>query len=171
MILQDFLYKILFVDLETELKKICPNDNDFFTNGKFKEFYFNLMQLSPTETKGEIRIKPVGSIASTWEIYAFDNEKEYALDLAPWSDWLGMTVDDGIFDYMSEEEFLARCIYTMSFFGFNESERSKNVRQFFDLNGEYGQDVERFVFDVLMELIGDDIVQLSILEDFLLCDE
>lgn len=171
MILQDLLYKILFVDIETELKKIYPEDNDFLMDGKFKELYFNLMQLSPTETKGEIRIKPVGSLTSTWEIYAMDDEKEYALELAPWSDWLGMTVDDVIFDYMSEEEFLARCMYTMSFFGFNESERDKRAKELFGLNDENGQDVEKFVFDVLMELMGDDMFEVSMTEDFLNFDE
>lgn len=149
--LQDLLYKTMYVDIEKQLINLYPEDRQSVMNGKYKEFYFLLMQMNPSYKKASININPIGDTNILWEIVAVLDDEEYALDMAPWEDWLGLSVSENIFDYMSSSEFIARCLWNMSFLGFNFEDRKNRIDKLSKIDKDLMCD--EFILDVLVELI------------------
>lgn len=49
-----------------------------------------------------------------------DQETTWSLSLTPWKEWLGMNIlPETILDY-SDKEIICRCIWEMTYFGYNE---------------------------------------------------
>lgn len=155
--LQDLLYKTMYVDIEKQLIKLYPEDRKSVMSGKYKEFYFLLMQINPSCKEASISIKPIGDNKLLWEIVAILGDEEYALDMAPWEDWLGLSVSEGIFDYMPPSEFIARCLWNMSFLGFNFEDRNNRINKLSNINKDLICD--EFILDVLVELIDTGIFE------------
>lgn len=162
--LQDLLYKTMYVDIEKQLNNLYPEDRQSIINGKYKEFYFLLMQISPKYKDAFIDIKPVGESECLWEIVAILGDEEYALDMAPWEDWLGLSVSESVFEYMSPSEFIARCLWNMSFLGFNFEDRNNRINKLSSIDKDLLCD--EFILDVLVELIDtgifDDDIDIDI---------
>jgi len=49
------------------------------------------------------------------------SEAEYAIELEPWSAWLGMKIDPDTLAKYSESEIVAHCLWEMTCFGFEET--------------------------------------------------
>lgn len=47
-------------------------------------------------------------------------EFDYALDFVPWEEWLGFFCDPASIDRVGEAEFVARCMFEMTFDGFDQ---------------------------------------------------
>lgn len=162
--LQDLLYKTMYVDVEKQLINLYPEDRQSVIKGKYKEFYFLLMQINPNCKGASINIKPVGNNEFLWEIVALLDNEEYALDMAPWEDWLGLSVSEDIFDYMSSSEFIARCLWNMSFLGFSFEDRNNRINKLSNIDKDLM--CSEFILDVLVELIDtgifDDDIDIDI---------
>jgi hypothetical protein len=63
-------------------------------------------------------------IEAGWDVfctYESDSEK-YALDFTPWSEWLGMEIDEVSLKELKPHEIVAHCLWEMTFFSFDEEE-------------------------------------------------
>ena len=49
-------------------------------------------------------------------------ETEFALELEPWDEWLGMEIDADTLDKYLPSEIVAHCLQEMTLFGFNEAD-------------------------------------------------
>jgi hypothetical protein len=49
------------------------------------------------------------------------SEVEFAIELEPWSEWLGMEIDPDTLAKYSESEIVAHCLWEMTCFGFEET--------------------------------------------------
>lgn len=49
------------------------------------------------------------------------SEAEFAIELEPWSEWLGMEIDPDTLAKYSESEIVAHCLWEMTCFGFDEA--------------------------------------------------
>lgn len=47
-------------------------------------------------------------------------EESYALEFAPWQEWLGMTIDPETLARYNEEDILAHCLGEMTFLGYEQ---------------------------------------------------
>lgn len=149
--IQDLLYETLYVNIEKELLRIYPNDCDFVKAGKFKELYFMLLKMNSTIRDGELNIRPLGSNLMAWEIYGSSDGISFSLDLASWDEWLSLSINEAVFDYMSKEEFAARCLWNMSFFGFKDEDIKKKTDE---LLGNK-KTLDDFVKEVIEELFDE----------------
>lgn len=49
-----------------------------------------------------------------------EKAESYALEFTPWTEWLGMAIDEGTLNSYTEAEVIAHCLYEMTFIGFDE---------------------------------------------------
>lgn len=61
--------------------------------------------------------------------YSEKDKECFALDLTPWSEWLGMKVNKKCLDYYGSAEFIAHCLYEMSFISFDENKIRETVKE------------------------------------------
>lgn len=57
-----------------------------------------------------------------YDVSGFKDETYYALDFTPWAEWLGMKVNERLFNQFTNEDIVAHCIWEMTFHGFEEEQ-------------------------------------------------
>ena len=64
----------------------------------------------------------------------------FSLTATPWSEWLGMEVDEATLNSMSVADILGNCIYEMTWWGYDEETIRKNLEERF--GGKETEDAE-----------------------------
>lgn len=114
----------------------------------------NLMVLSQRDYFGEEECIEVFGVQ--------DNDTEcYALEMTPWSEWLGFKVIQKSVDIYGKLVFVAECLYEMTFVSFDEAEIAKQVKELNEIserikNGKEKTYTAEEVFAELKEKYGFD---------------
>ena len=66
-----------------------------------------------------------------------EQETSYALEFTPWSEWLGMQIDKNSIKNFTELEIISRCLFEMTFVGFDENEIQEELNKINDTTEEY----------------------------------
>lgn len=132
--------ELTLLDIYTEEKKNISG---------YEEIFRQLVSMPVIETDMIIEIKR--------EIDDFDNEEyidisgrkknepkdqkeqeiSYALEFTPWSEWLGMQIDKNSIKNFTEFEIISRCLFEMTFIGFDENEIQEELNKINDTTEEY----------------------------------
>lgn len=58
---------------------------------------------------------------------AANRETSYAIEFAPWAEWLGMEVDQATLEEYNDLEIISHCLYEMTFYGFDQKTIKKEI--------------------------------------------
>ncbi len=61
-----------------------------------------------------------------------EQEVSYALEFTRWSEWLGMQIDMTSIKNFTELEIISRCLFEMTFMGFDENEIQEELNKIID---------------------------------------
>jgi len=75
----------------------------------------------------EAKMREKGEWREKEEEYA-NSPTTWALDLTSWSEWMGMGIEEESYKTVTPEEFVAHCLWEMTFFGFHEYQQ-RNMRR------------------------------------------
>lgn len=101
-------------------------DKDIETNKEIEDPYYDVTaqngDLHNTDEmyKDIIEEKIKDKTITEDELKHFNSPINYAIEFTPWSQWLSMIVDDESLIKCGETNFIAQCLYEMTFFGFME---------------------------------------------------
>jgi len=136
-----------WLSVELTLLDIYPEEKKNISG--YEEIFRQLVSMPVIETDMIIEIKR--------EIDDFDNEEyidisgrkknepkdqkeqeiSYALEFTPWSEWLGMQIDKNSIKNFTELEIISRCLFEMTFVGFDENEIQEELNKINDTVEEY----------------------------------
>jgi len=136
-----------WLSIELTLLGIYPEEKKNISG--YEEIFRQLVSMPVIETDMIIEIKR--------EIDDFDNEEyidisgrkknepkdqkeqeiSYALEFTPWSEWLGMQIDKNSIKNFTELEIISRCLFEMTFIGFDENEIQEELNKINDTVEEY----------------------------------
>lgn len=127
---KDIINKVSYLDVFKSLFKFYP-DLSHDTAVAHLRVMMGLREMEPKETDIVIHCEWVGPSefddVGYWNVYGKSETIfpgcNLALDYTPWLEWLGMecVVPYGLEDY----EFVAHCLWEMTFFGFNMNDVEK----------------------------------------------
>jgi hypothetical protein len=157
-ILRDLLLRTNFERVRASILRLYP-DQDINIDG-YKNVFEKLMTLKPFD-KGEkwkLELRKCKSILNENETYwdisglwlnSTDPEQLWGLSYTPWDQWLAMEVDEKQVNMISVSDFLAHCLYEMTYCGFDEAAIKQSVDDF-SKTVEYAlsEGVEVPVFDM-----------------------
>jgi len=135
------------LSVELTLLDIYPEEKKNISG--YEEIFRQLVSMPVIETDMIIEIKR--------EIDDFDNEEyidvsgrkkneskdqkeqevSYALEFTPWSEWLGMQIDKTSIKNFTGLEIISRCLFEMTFMGFDENEIEEELNKINDTTEEY----------------------------------
>ncbi|MCD4669727.1 MAG: hypothetical protein K8S14_04715 [Actinomycetia bacterium] len=136
-----------WLSIELTLLDIYPEEKKNISG--YEEIFSQFVSMPVIETDMIIEIKR--------EIDDFDNEEyidisgrkknrpkdqkeqeiSYALEFTPWSEWLGMQIDKNSTKNFTELEIISRCLFEMTFVGFDENGIQKELNKINDTVEEY----------------------------------
>jgi len=136
-----------WLSVELTLLDIYPEEKKNIYG--YEEIFIQLVSMPVIETDMIIEIKR--------EIDDFDNEEyidisgrkknepkdqkeqeiSYALEFTPWSEWLGMQIDKNSIKNFTELEIISRCLFEMTFIGFDENEIQEELNKINNTVEEY----------------------------------
>ena len=136
-----------WLSVELTLLDIYPEEKKNISG--YEEIFRQLVSIPVIETDMIIEIKR--------EIDDFDNEEyidvsgrkkneskdqkeqevSYALEFTPWSEWLGMQIDITSIKNFTGLEIISRCLFEMTFMGFDENEIEEELNKINDTTEEY----------------------------------
>ena len=139
----DLIRNNAWLTVESALLQDYPEEEKNLSG--YEEVFNYLKSIPVSESSMAIEIKRVTDDFDKEEyadvsgkIKAADGETEeqvesYALEFTPWSEWLGMAIDEDTLNRYTEPEIIAHCLYEMTFIGFDEetiqAERDKLKKQ------------------------------------------
>ena len=133
-------------DVERSLVQHYPDACEL-TEG-YRETYFHLRHLEPVATAMRLCVRATfrpgldeesflevigrnGTLNRDLEDFKYlgkaedssyaSSEAEFALDLEPWTEWLGMEIDADTLAKYSPSDLVAHCLWEMTFCGFDET--------------------------------------------------
>ena len=143
MTLKELIKNNSFSNVKQKMKEIYPKESENNFEG-YKVVYNKLTSMIAQNNKMIIVIKQVVDYDKSefTTIYGIKSEKDstYTLDFTEWKKWLGMEIDKVTLKQYSELEIIARCLWEMTFYGFNENDAKEKLDE----------------LDKIIEKIGDD---------------
>lgn len=100
-------------------------DKDLETNKEIESYYDVTAQNGDLHSTDEhyktwIEEKIKDKTITEEDLKHFNSPINYAIEFTPWSQWLSMIVDNDSLVKCGETNFIAQCLYEMTFFGFIE---------------------------------------------------
>lgn len=140
--LRDLVGRVRWPAVEAALVEAYPEEAERVH--RYSAVYERLVSLEPVACDLVLRIEPRKDDHEEWlEVYGEDGSlredgelERFALELMPWSKWLGVAVPEELRREVGDAEVLAHCLYEMTFAGFDEEtvqaeveELSRRVRE------------------------------------------
>lgn len=140
--LRDLLSRVAWPAVEVALVAAYPNEADRVH--RYRTVYERLVSLEPAPCNPVLRIEPCKDDHEQWlEVYGEDGSlredgemERFALELMPWSKWLGVAVPEELRRELGDPVIGAHCLYEMTVVGFDEEtiqaeveELSRRVRE------------------------------------------
>lgn len=136
MILKDLLPKTNFDEIWSIILKYWPNQE--VNKSGYEMVYAQLHDIEPSE----VEYKDVLQV----EIESFDDgdcliahgveyvegqefPNHFGLEYVPWSEWLGYTMEEKTVNTMTPNEIFAGCLFEMTWCGFSEDRRKKEIER------------------------------------------
>lgn len=129
MIFKDLLLTVEWLPVRYYLMEGYPETTSMEQTGRYEELFYSLQEREPDVQREDCYTIEVDYVFEEHSVgqsgYFHVNgrkpgcEDAYALELSPWAEWLGWNVR--ISPGMPEAEFVAHCLWEMTFFGFEES--------------------------------------------------
>ncbi|NLL27166.1 MAG: hypothetical protein GX259_00025 [Bacteroidales bacterium] len=125
--------------VENTLLKLYPDQMGNISS--YKEVFNRLQVLEPAEQDFSIIARWVKDDEETDYVIVsgYYNKPDknadgvfYSIKLAPWSEWLGMDIDQNTLKTFSELEIIAHCLYEMTFWGFDEDTIQEALKEYKD---------------------------------------
>ncbi len=147
--LQDLVHGLGWGAIETALRETFPFEAGSLH--RYKDVYELLASLPPSSSELVLGIEPHEDSEERWlEVYGEDGTlrddgepERFALELSPWSEWLGMGVPEELRRELGDAHVVAHCLYEMTTFGFDEEsvraqreELSRRVRALDEMTPE-----------------------------------
>lgn len=134
MILEQLLSTVTWGEVKEALTRLYPSQEDHIT--EYEEVFTRLIMSHPAINDDDITIiinfEPAEGEdgIDSWDVYGKkpDSNLSYALEFTPRDEWLGFNVDEESLSKMPAAEFVAHCMWEMTFCGFDEAE----VEEFLD---------------------------------------
>lgn len=107
-----------------------------YRKSKWEQVFNTLYAMEPEQDVDmKIRVVP-GDVSGYYDEKARKKNPDYregmySLTTAPWSEWLGMEVDEATLNSMSVADILGNCIYEMTWWGYDEETIHKNIEERF----------------------------------------
>ena len=107
------------------------------TKENWKKVFATLQSMEPDQDCDmSLRVVP-GDVSGYYDEDAQQKNPDYtndmySLTMAPWREWLGMTVDEKTLRNMSVPDIIGNCIYEMTWFGYDEETIRKNIEERFE---------------------------------------
>ena len=138
-----------WLSVQLILLELYPNEEDNIS--EYEETFNQLLSIPVIDNDMIIEISLVIDDFDKYEHIDISGRKEnehkdqeeqsisYALEFTPWSEWLGMTIDDNSIENFTELEIIAHCLFEMTFIGFDEDEIKDEFKLINDKVEEYKQ--------------------------------
>lgn len=110
-----------------------------YRKSKWAQVYDTLYAMKP-EPDDDMKLSIVpGDVSGYYDEEARMKNPEYSpymysLTATPWSEWLGMDVDEATLNSMSVADILGNCIYEMTWWGYDEETIRKNIEERLERN-------------------------------------
>jgi len=133
MMLKEMFSEVDFADVWKYIVELYNEHNNDSSRAAHCRAFEKLMSMQPTvgdmiihiENKNDesFAIEDI-AIEAGWIVYGSNEEdnKTYALDFTPWSEWLGMEIDGTVLRKLEPHEIVAHCLWEMTFYSFDEEE-------------------------------------------------
>ena len=147
--LRDLLARLGWPAVEAALIGAYPDEAE--RAHRYRAVYERLASLEPVPCDFMLRIEPRKDDHEQWlEVYGEDGSlredgelERFALELMPWSKWLGVAVPEELRRELGDAEIVAHCLYEMTVAGFDEEtiqaeaeELSRRVRELDEMTPE-----------------------------------
>jgi len=135
-ILKDLIMSVSFESVREAILKLYP-DQDINIDG-YERVFQKLVILDPCDKdeKWVLDIRKCKSIFNENETYwdvsglwltSTDPEQLWGLGYTPWNQWLSMEVNEEQLNIISVNEYIAHCLWEMTYSGFDEEEIQNKV--------------------------------------------
>ena len=116
MTLKDLINKTTWWDLEPELMGICSEDN----MPQYKSIFdkLNTKVVVPSDTIIIFEKNNDGDCDVSGKT---PDGSRCGIEFTPWSEWLGMKIDDAVLKEYNTNEIIANCMWEMAYIGYDES--------------------------------------------------
>jgi hypothetical protein len=147
--LRDLVGRVGWPAAEAALVEAYPGEAERVH--RYRAVYERLVSLEPVPCDFVLRIEPRQDDHEEWlEVLGEDGSfredgelERFALELMPWSKWLGVAVPEELRRELGDAEIVAHCLYEMTFAGFDEEtiqaeveELSRRVRELDEMTPE-----------------------------------
>ena len=124
--LHDLVHGVRWDEVEAALLRLYPGEAEEVD--RFRQAYERLAALTPAPSAFVIRFEWCTDELEEWLSVSGedgtlrdDGEPEgFALELTPWSEWLGMAVGEEVLREYGEADIVAHCLFEMTAVGFDE---------------------------------------------------
>ena len=109
--------------------------------GTYKDIYHKLRVMIQTDSDIQIILKEYFDEGSYIDVSGKkpDQNESLALEFIPWTEWLGMTINERTLESFNELEIIAHCLFEMTFVSFDEDE----IKEQFALIKKMVEDYEK----------------------------
>lgn len=123
---KNMINEVKYLDVYKALKKFYPDFNHETIVAHLRVL-MDLKNMAPKPSEMVLHCKwttadPIldPDCDGYWKVFGTTDGEEFGVDFVPWENWLGM---ETVKPYALDDcEFVAHCLYEMTFFGFNESD-------------------------------------------------
>lgn len=154
----ELLKSVNWEDIKKSLTEHYPEeDTDIY-----HDIVHDLKRRDPVDVDMVIDIEEDTVEGNTWYHIvgrSLLEEKDYALDFTPWSQWLSCKIKDELFEKYKEEEIVAHCLFEMTYDGYDEEKIQERFEYLIRLKEqiENMSEEEKKEFFVPAEKVFDDI--------------
>jgi hypothetical protein len=135
--LKDLVMQTTYNEIEQAIANVFASFDLEITNyrkSKWEQVFDTLCAMKPEQNVDmKLRVVP-GDVSGYYDEEAREKNSDYtehmySLTATPWSEWLGMEVDEATLTSMSVADILGNCIYEMTWWGYDEETIHKNFEE------------------------------------------
>jgi len=71
------------------------------------------------------------------------DRESYAIEYTPWSEWLGMEIENQTYSHFIDVDIIAHCLWEMTWSGFKEIQIQKQIKEFEKIGKEIAKDAKK----------------------------
>lgn len=135
--LKDLLSLTTWSEVKEAMLGLYPDEDEDLD--KYEEIFLTLVLSQPEENTEQmsVRVKyckePCECCGAEdyWEVFGIkpNDSDTYALEFASYESWLGFYADQESLNNMTIAEFIAHCMYEITFFSFDEKAKKKFIEE------------------------------------------
>ena len=142
LILKDLIMQVELKDVKEAILKFYP-DQDINLE-EYERVFNKLQSLDPVKTNEDwiLDVKLIKSVLNDDEMFwdvsglwlnSSDPELSWGLEYTSWKEWLAFEIQEEQLQLLNKSEFIALCLYEMTFNGFDEEKIKQDGEEYSNL--------------------------------------